>query len=51
MGSCIVVLKDECIPMPTDKGHNNMLNDIDYVVEPSNIPLTECEMFYNLFNE
>ena len=29
MGSCIVVLGDECIPMPTGVGHNNRLNDIE----------------------
>ena len=29
MCSCIAVLGDECIPMPTGVGHNNRLNDIE----------------------
>ena len=37
MGSCIVVLKDECIPMPTGVGNNNRLNEIVSVVEPNDI--------------
>ena len=43
MGSCTVVLKDECIPMPTDIGHNNRLNNIASVVEPTDIPLADVE--------
>ena len=43
MGSCIVILKDERIPMLTDVGHNNLLDDIVSVVEPSDIPLAYLE--------
>ena len=43
MGSCIVVLKDECIPVPTVVGRNNRLNDLVSVVEPSDIPLVDVE--------
>ena len=43
MGSCIVVLKDKYIPMPTGVGHNSSLSDIVYVVEPSDIPLADVE--------
>ena len=38
-GSFIVVLTDDCIPMPTAVGHNNRLIDIVTVVEPSDISL------------
>ena len=43
MGSCIVVLKDECIRTPMGVGHNNRLNDIVSVVEPNDIPLADVE--------
>ena len=43
MGSSIVVLKDECIPMPSDVGHNNRLNDIVSVAQASDIPLADME--------
>ena len=43
MGSCIVVLKDECIPMPTGVGHSNRLSDIVSVEELSDVPLTAVE--------
>ena len=43
MGSCIVVFRDNCIPLPTGVGHNRRLNDIVSVVEPSDIPLTDVE--------
>ena len=43
MGSCIVVLKDDCIPMPSGVGHNDRLKDIVSVVQPSDIPLADVE--------
>ena len=43
MGSCIVVLKDDCIPMPTGVEHNDMLNGIVSVVEPSHRSLADVE--------
>ena len=43
MGSYIVVLKDECIPMPSDVGHNNRLDDIVSVAQASDIPLADVE--------
>ena len=49
MGSFIVILTDECIPMLTSVGHNSRLNDIVTVVElvtvvePSDIPLADME--------
>ena len=42
MGSCIVVLKDDCIPMPSGVGHNDRLKDIVFVV-PSDILLADVE--------
>ena len=42
MGSCIVVLKDDCIPVQTGVGHNR-LDDIVSVVEPGDIPLADVE--------
>ena len=43
MGSCLVVLKGECIPMPAGVDHNNGLNDIVSLVEPSDIRLADLE--------
>ena len=43
MGSCTVVLKDECISMPTGIEHNKKLNSIVCVVEPSDIPLVDVQ--------
>ena len=43
IGSCIVVLKNECILMPTGVGHNSRLNDVVSVTELSDIPLTDVE--------
>ena len=44
MGFCTVVLKNECVPMPTGVGHNNnRLKDIVSVVEPSDILLADVE--------
>ena len=43
MGSCTVVLKDDCIPMPTGVVHNDMLNGIVSVVEPSHGSLADVE--------
>ena len=43
MGSCIAVLKDECIPMPTGVGHNNKFDDVVSVAEPSDSPLADVE--------
>ena len=43
MGSCIVVVNDECIPRPTGLGHTDRLNDVVSVAEPSNIPLADVE--------
>ena len=45
MCSCFVVLKDDCIPVPTGVGHNNRLNDIVSVVEPRDIPLVDVEFY------
>ena len=45
MGSFVVVLKDECIPLPTGVEHNNRLNDIVSVVEPSDTPLADVEFY------
>ena len=42
-GACIVVLKDECTPMPTGVGHNNRLNDIVSGIEPGDVPLADVE--------
>ena len=42
MGS-FIASEDECIPMPMGVGHNNRLNDIVSVVEPSDIPLADVE--------
>ena len=42
MGSCIVVLKDECIPMPMDVGHTKRLGDIVSVVEPKQPSIGRC---------
>ena len=44
IGSCIVVLKNECIPMPTGVGHNSRLSDVVSVTELSDIPLTDVEV-------
>ena len=41
MVSCIVIMKDACIPVPTGVGRNNRLNDV--VVEPSDIPSLDVE--------
>ena len=43
MRSCIVILKEECIPMPTGFGHNNSLNGIISVAQPSDILLADVE--------
>ena len=43
MGSCIVVSKDECLPMSTGVGHSNRLYYIVCVLEPSDISLTDVE--------
>ena len=43
MGSCVVALKNEFFSMPTGVGHNDRLNDIVSVVEPSDIPLADVE--------
>ena len=43
MGSCTVVSKDDCVPMPTGVGHNYRLSDVVPVVESSDIPLADVE--------
>ena len=42
MCSCIVVLKDDCIPMPTGVRHNR-LDDVVFVLMLSDIPLADVE--------
>lgn len=43
MGSFVVVLKDDCIPMPMEIGHNR-LNDAVSLLEPSDISLADVEL-------
>ena len=38
-----VVLKDECIPVPTGKGHVIRLTDFVSVIEPSDISLADVK--------
>ena len=43
MGSCTVVLKDECVPMAMSVRHYNSLSEIAFVLEPSDILLADVE--------